>query len=220
MVGDANGKMLAVKAAPALKLLALAVLAAPAVALALPAAGAKPTIVAQPSIVGISSLAVLSGTVPSGAGDQPVRVEAKECGNTYFRLVGGVRSGPGGGWRYEATVFATTSFRVRSKGAVSRPVLVRRRAGVVLTPVPKRIFVARVPWNMREQPMAGRVVRLERLSERGWVTLATGKLKKVDSYSTQAHFKVVRRGLKLRAVIPRESALPCYAPGVSTVVVS
>jgi hypothetical protein len=220
MVGDPNGKMRGVKAARGLKLIALAVLAVPTAALAVPAAVPKPTIAAQPAIVGISSLAVLSGTVPSGAGDQPVRVEAKECGNTFYRLVGGVRTGRGGAWRYEATVFATTSFRVRSKGAVSRPVLVRRRAGVVLTPVPKRIFVARVPWNMREQPMAGRVVRLERLSAAGWVTLATAKLKRVDSYSTQAHFKVVRRGLRLRAVIPKESALPCYAPGVSTIIVS
>jgi hypothetical protein len=191
------------------------VLAATALALALPASAAEgPTLRANPLVVGPLGQVTLTGTSPRPS----VTVEARECDTSYFRVIGATRSIAGGGWSYQAGIQTNTAFRARSGGSFSRAVLVRRRASIDLVQrAGTRIFVANVHgggWYI-----LGRRIRLERLTDDGWVLVGRAKLRKhVIIGRATASFRVVRTGLRLRAFLPEAAARPCLAAAASPLV--
>jgi hypothetical protein len=183
-------------------------------ALALPAAAADaPTLRANPLVVGELGQVVLSGTSPRPS----VTLEAKECDSSFFRIVGATRS-VDGTWSFQAGVSATTAFRARSGRAVSRHVVVRKRAVVDLVRrAGTRIFVANVHGG--SPYLVGRRIRLERHTDDGWVLVARAKLRRHPIFGrVVANFRVVRRGLVLRALVTEAIARPCLAAGVSPIV--
>jgi hypothetical protein len=189
-----------------------ALAAASALALALPAAAAEaPTVRANPLVVGTLGQVTLSGTSPRPS----VSIEAKDCESDFFRLVGSTQAIAGGGWTYQAGVSSNTFFRARSGNAVSRAVVVRRRASVDLVRRGStRMFVANVHgsgWYI-----LGRRIRLERLTDDGWVLVGRAKLRKHPIIGrATATFRVQRQGLILRAFLPEIAAKPCLAAAAS-----
>jgi hypothetical protein len=196
----------------------MALIGAAALLLAVPALAAEPpTIAAEPAIVGSTFQLVLSGNVPSREAGEKVEIEAKDCRGSFFRVFGGTTTAAGGAWSYDAFIRANTTFRARWKDAASRPILVQRRAAVALERKhPSRTFLASV-WSP-EQNMAGRVIRLERLTSNGWVTMRRGKLSRLAGPTYAVRFRAVARGLQLRSSMSASSARPCYAAGVSPIV--
>ena len=185
---------------------------AAALVLALPASAAQaPTLRANPVVVGALGQVVLGGTAPRPV----VTVEAKECNSDFFRIVGATRAESGGVWTLQAGVSTNTTFRARSGGAVSRAVVVRRRASVDLVHrAGTRIFVANVHiggWHI-----LGHRIELQRLSDDGWVRVSRAKLLKhpIIGRATAA-FRVRRTGLRLRAFLPEAAARPCLAAAAS-----
>lgn len=191
---------------------ALTAAVAVALAVALPAVAAQgPTLRANTQVVGALGQVTLSGTAPRAA----VTVEAKDCDSEFFRVVGATQTIPGGGWSYQASVLSNTRFRARSGGAVSPAVTVRRRASVDLVRrAGTRIFVANVHsggWYI-----LGKRIRLERLTPDGWVRVGQAKLRKHPIIGrATASFRVVRKGLQLRAFLPEAAARPCLAAAAS-----
>ena len=183
-----------------------------ALALALPASAAEaPTLRANPAVVGTLGTVVLGGTAPRPV----VTVEAKDCDSDFFRIVGATRAEASGTWTLQAGVSSNTTFRARSGGAVSRAVVVRRRASIDLVRgTGKRIFVANVHgggWYI-----LGRRIELQRLTDHGWVRVSRAKLLKhpIIGRATAA-FRVRRTGLRLRAFLPEVAARPCLAAAAS-----
>jgi hypothetical protein len=195
-----------------------ALIGAATLLLAVPALAADPpTIIAEPAIVGNTFQLVLSGNVPSREAGQKVEIEAKDCRGSFFRVFGGATTAAGGAWSYDAFIRANTTFRARWKDAASRPILVQRRAAVALERRhPTRTFLASV-WSP-EQNMVGRLIRLERLTQNGWVTMRSAKLRRLAGPTYAARFRAVPRGLQLRSAMSDASARPCYAAGVSPIV--
>ena len=73
------------------------------------------------------------------------------------------------------------------------------------------------PLNLK---LAGKKIALQRFSANTWQPYQQARLKYKPTldyggaYNHQAVFKV-KRGLKLRALVPTASARPCYLAGVS-----
>lgn len=187
--------------------------AAAVLALALPAAAARaPTLAAIPLVVGEASQVSLTGTAPKPG--QRVLVLAKECDGDFFRLVGASRAGAAGGWSLVTGVSRTTAYRARVGRALSRPVLVHRRVAVSLSQREHtRLFIATVhgAWEL-----VGKPIRLERYTDSGWVLVSKGTLRKRLIFGqANATFRIVRRGLLLRAFVPTATARPCFVAGAS-----
>jgi hypothetical protein len=62
------------------------------------------------------------------------------------------------------------------------------------------------------------VIRLERLTPNGWVTMRRAKLSRLAGPTYAVRFRAVPRGLRLRSSMSDSSARPCYAAGVSPIV--
>jgi hypothetical protein len=198
--------------------LVLAVLALPAAVLALPAGAAqRPTVVATPLLVGELSQVSLAGTSGSSKAGQVVIVLAKECSFTHYRVVGATRTITGGSWIHSTTVSMNTSYRVRTRGVYSRPIVVRKRAVVSLSRRPgTRIFEAAVHGG---SPLLGKRIRLERYTRSGWVLVSQAKLRRHVIFGrVEATFRVLQQGLELRAVVPAQRARPCFVAGASKLV--
>lgn len=195
-----------------------AVIVALALALALPAAAAEPpTISAEPEVVAVSGPWALQGTVPGANAGEGVRIEAKECRETFFRVFAGVTTQSSGAWTYEgAYLRANTWFRARARGAVSRTVLVRRRANVALHFVGRGRFTAGVQSPYTD--LRGKPIRLERHTGSGWMLVRTAKLLRGARGSYFARFRVTTRSLQLRAVVAEKLVSPCFAAGVSPII--
>lgn len=189
-----------------------------ALAFALPAAAARaPTIEANPSTVGMLSQVALSGTTGSGKPGQTVYVEAKECNASYYRVVTAATASVGGSWTAAAPVQRTTTYRARAGNAYSRAVVVRKRAVVSLSKMPNsRVFLVRVHGGYL---LAGRKIRLERYTTSGWVLVRQAKLRRSDIFGeAETTFRILKKGLRLRAFVPPLVAKPCFVAGASTIV--
>jgi hypothetical protein len=195
----------------------LVVVSLVALAAAVPAFAAQaPTLAAGASTVGSPNQIALTGAAGSGKAGKTVFVEAKECNASFFRVVAATTTAAGGSWSVTAPIGITTTFRVRSGGAYSNTVLVRKRVTVSLAKRPNsRVFVASTHsgWQLKDRP-----IRLERYTASGWVLVAQKKLQQNavwgEAYAT---FRIRRKGLRLRAFVPLSSARPCFVAGASSI---
>lgn len=188
-----------------------------ALAFALPVAAAQaPTLEANPAVVGALSQVALSGTTGSGKAGQTVFVEAKECRSAYYRVVAATTSGAGGGWATSASALTTTTYRARVGRAYSRPAVVRKRAVLALTKLPTGVYQVRA---FAGSQLAGKRIRVERLTASGWVLVQRVKLRQSDIFGVvETTFRVRRKGLRLRAFLPLAAARPCFVAGASNIV--
>jgi hypothetical protein len=200
--------------------------AAAALALAVPATAAQaPTILVMPTVLGrVATPIVFQGTVPGAGAGVEVKIEARGCGETFYRLYGLTHTIAGGGWRWEPTgsgayIRTNTAFRARANGELSRTVMMRRRVGVGLQRERGRTF--RVGIFSEFVNLHGKRVRIERYAGGRWVLMRQSPKLVRESYGTHSAMFVVRRsGLQLRAVVPESLVKRCYAAGVSEILTS
>jgi hypothetical protein len=173
---------------------------------------------------------VFSGAIASGAAGQTVELLGRDCGAEGLRLLGGAQTRDGGRWQLENPehdapyrTFRWSSgiaFRARWKEQLSDPVVLRFPAGISATKVPgRRAWRVSVP-SSPQADMAGKIVELQRRAGSGWVRYRRAKLVHRASfergpYNNEAVFPVEARGLRLRAFLPRASALPCFLPAAT-----
>jgi hypothetical protein len=187
-------------------------------------ASERVTIAARPSILRSGQRLTVFGTVDSGRADELVRVQARECGQRFFRDVASATTADGGAWSTDFYPGIGASLRAVWNETASEQIRVQQRPLVVLSREFGRRFEVEVSgktsfWRKR--------VRFERLDRRlgGWVTvksvaLGSGAASAGDPYpSSEAEFTAsVRRGTLVRAVLPRSQARPCYLAGYSNLV--
>lgn len=166
-----------------------------------------------------------SGTAGK-AGRQSVEVLGRGCGVTGFRLVAATQTRRGGRWRIGypdpvrpfryPPINSGTTFRARWKTQLSAPYIYRAEAPIKVTKVTgglaRRVHVSPPPPGT--VGMKGKVVELQRLRGRRWVTIASKPLALKPSYEHGAlnHEAVfaVQYGWMLRVALPAKSAAPCY----------
>jgi hypothetical protein len=185
-----------------------------------PAASEPVTIAARPQDLARDRRLTLYGAIAGGA-KEVVTLEARDCGQSSYRLVAHVATVFGGAWSWEFFYPGiTASVRASWRGHRSEPVTVRDRAFVELRARGSGAYVVSVRAKL---PFAGKRVELQRLSlDRGWTTLRTVVLTKSGApagstyitSSARVEASVPARTL-LRAVLPRSQARPCYLAGYS-----
>lgn len=182
--------------------------------------------------VNLVRVLVFSGTVASGAAGEAVDVVGQFCGERGYHLIGATQTRPGGGWEVQnpsseppyasASYGSGTTFRARRREHLSNAVVFR---------IPAVISAAKVPgrpaWKVHVflQPpgivyLTGKGVELQRRVGTRWVRYRRARLVRKASYDLgpynhEALFSVPTRGLRLRAFLPRKSALPCYLPAAT-----
>jgi hypothetical protein len=168
--------------------------------------------------------ATLSG-VASGAGQGDfVTLEKKHCGpTTEFGSWETAPTSSSGSWSLsiDTPIFQAESFRARWRGAVTDPVTIRFPASIIPWPKPRRVWSIEINTLPTGQSLAGKFIELERQTPRGWVLVGRARMKQIPpdrlhrgQWYYGARFTVRQRGLRLRAVLPEESAAPCFLRSV------
>jgi len=177
------------------------------------------TIFARPTVLGDQAVQ-LFGSIDSGKAGEVVDIQAKACGQQFFRGVAGATTREGGGWSRGYFAGITTTFRAIWDGDASEQVIVRQRALVRLRLVPfsKQFEVGVVA---RTQFWRRHVV-IQRFDRRlgTWLSVKPVLLTKQAAAGTfvwtSARFTTsLPKGTLIRAVFPLDQARPCYLAGVS-----
>ncbi len=171
---------------------------------------------ARPTVVFSTQRVTLSGSVDNGRAGENVKIQAKDCGSDFFRVVSGAITEAGGGW---STFYwlpgPSTTLRAVWNDATSPEVRIQKRAGVTVRKRPGGRFevsaFGRLVWRKR--------VFVERFDSRlgTWQAVKTVVLTESEySRWASATFTVrLPKGTLIRAVFPRSQAGPCYLTGTS-----
>lgn len=182
------------------------------------------TIAARPSILRADERTTLFGTVENGKADELVRVQAKDCGQRFFRDVASATTRDGGGWSTELNPGINTTVRAVWNETASSQIAVRQRPLVLLRRLPSATRRFEVSVSARSSFWRKRVV-IERFDRRlgRWVRVKSVVLTETGTSApgygfaqTSAKFVAsVPSGALVRAVLPRLQARPCYLAGYS-----
>jgi plastocyanin len=179
-------------------------------------------IAAAARLVAFGASATLSGSVSSGAAGQNVTVFAQECGKTTPTRLGTVTTTANGGWSLAVKPTLKTVYTARWKTNTSPAIEVSVAPRVVLGRLGARRFSARVS---AAQSFVGKYVVVQRYSSarRRWLTVKRVVLRTQaappPTAVSAATFSVrLRRGTKLRLIMPAALVGPCYSAGASNIV--
>jgi hypothetical protein len=183
------------------------------------------TIAARPSVVGWNgrspSTVTLFGSVDNGRAGESVEVQARDCGQSFFRVVDGATTVEGGGWSTEYFPGISTTVRAVWNGASSSQITVRHRAFASLRRLGPKLFEAGVSARAS---LWRRKMLIQRLDRKlgTWKTVRSVVLTHQEGggpstfVSFSAEFRTsVPEGTTLRAVLPASQARPCYLSGTS-----
>lgn len=156
----------------------------------------------------------LGGVVSSQATGETVSVSAQECGKTAFTQLGSGTTGAGGAWTFTVRPKINTVYRARWRTTDSSTTTVKVRPAIRLTRSGSR-FTARVT---AAQSFTGKTVALQRYraAVRRWatlkrVTLGASTSPAAGTFVTTARFRSrIRRGWRLRVLLPQAQAGACY----------
>jgi hypothetical protein len=165
-----------------------------------------------------------SGRISSGQANEYVTILHQRCGQRFSTAIGGATTGEGGSWETVPVTGVTPqsgTFRARWKNHLSEPVTLRSPVRIVLIKRPAREYLVRV---LAESNLSGRFVALQRLAGGRWTHVRRARL---TSYGFsgygggfEATFKVRKRGLRLRILVPAKTVAPCHDPATSQTFVS
>jgi hypothetical protein len=163
----------------------------------------------------------LSGIVSSQQASEPVTVLGKECGQNAFTRVAAATTTAGGNWTLVVHPKINTVYQAQWR---------RTDSAVVTVNVLPRIRLSRVGsrFNVRltaAQPFTGKFVVFQRyrVAVRRWVTIKRVTLRRATTPTpgtvvTAATFRNrVRRGWRLRVLLPQRQAGSCYLAAPSNV---
>jgi hypothetical protein len=178
-------------------------------------------VVASERVTIFSRPGTLFGSVDNRRAGEGVTIQAKDCGQPSFRVVGGATTVEGGGWSMPFGAGINTTVRAVWKDATSTPIAIRE---------PPRMQLAKRSGNRFEVFVTGRRnfwrkrVTIQRFDRRlgTWSRIKTVVL--TESYAARGYgysaaggkFKLsLPKGTLVRAVLPLSEARPCYLAGTS-----
>lgn len=178
------------------------------------------SIFARPLVVDQVGQTTLYGAIDRRAAGERVDIQARECGQRFFRGVAGTTTREDGSWSLEYAPGITATLRAVWNGVASPPVVVRAQATVDLS---RRGTSPRYSVSVRGQAQFWRrLVEIQRRVGGRWRTVRTVTLTETYSYPgvswmvSAADFRAsFPEGSTLRAVLPASQAKPCYLAGVS-----
>jgi hypothetical protein len=166
----------------------------------------------------------LSGQISSSAAGEEVVVLRQYCGRSFSTSVAGAITREGGFWEAELQVvsrpdaLASESYRARWNRTLSEPVTFRGRLSVSRERLPRgRQGILVTTSSNNPVSLRGRQVLLQRQTSGAWTRTASGRLAPhpVKYYTFVATFTVPRRGWTVRALVPAQSAAPCFTASAS-----
>jgi plastocyanin len=183
--------------------------------------GPKTSVTLAPSRKASTFLApvTLRGVISSQATGESVAVSAQECGKTGFTQVGSATTTVGGNWTFIVKPGLNTVYRARWRTTDSPAATVQVSPKVRLTRVGSR-FTVRVSAT---HGFLGKLVFFQRYRPalRRWATLRRVRLASVrppvaGAIVTSGSFRSrVRKGWRLRVVLPRAQTGTCYVSAAS-----
>ena len=175
-----------------------------------------------PAVVRYGGTATLSGVVSSLAAGETVNIDAKQCGATSFTRLASVKSTANGAWSAPAKPVMNTVYRAGWKNA--SPELTQSVSPLLaLKRVRARRFTATATAALA---LTGKRLVVQRYvkSKRTWkavkqVTLNKSQPGTPPAVRTSVAFSLrVRRGTKVRVLLPAAQAATCYAAARSAAV--
>jgi plastocyanin len=181
---------------------------------------ASVTLTASRTAATFNAPITLSGVVSSQAAGESVMVNTQECGKTSFTRVGAATTAAGGNWTFGVRPRINTVYQARWRANVSSTVTVKVRPAIRLTRVGSR-FTARLS---AAQSFTGKTILLQRYraAVRRWATLKRVRLgasttPTAGTFVTTARFRSrIRRGWRLRVLLPQAQAGTCYLAAPSS----
>jgi plastocyanin len=177
------------------------------------------TLAASRRVATFAAPVTLSGVVSTQVPGESVSVQAQECGKTAFTQLGTATTAAGGNWTFTVKPTRNTAFRARWRGSDSPAATVNVRPAIRLTRVGSR-FTVRLTAG---EAFTGKVVLFQRYraAVRRWatlrrVTLGATRTPTAGTVVTSARFRNrVRRGWRLRVLLPQAQAGTCYVTATS-----
>jgi plastocyanin len=183
--------------------------------------GPKTSVTLSPSrtIVPFTAPVTLSGVVSSQQTGQSVAVSAQECGKTAFTQLGSATTTAGGNWTFTVKPGLNTVYRARWRTTDSATATVKVSPKIRLARLRSR-FIVRISAR---QGFVGKAVLFQRYrtAVRRWATLKRVTLGAVmppvaGTVVTSGSFRSrVRRGWRLRVLLPQPQAGTCYVSAAS-----
>jgi plastocyanin len=172
------------------------------------------TLAASRRVTPFSAPVTLSGVVSNQQTGESVAVSAQECGKTAFTRLGSATTTAGGNWTFTVKPGLNTVYRARWRTTDSPTATVKVTPKIRLTRLRSR-FTVRISAT---HGFIGKVVFFQRyrVAVRRWVTLKRVTLGSVKppvagTVVTSASFRSgVRRGWRLRVLLPQPQAGTCY----------
>jgi hypothetical protein len=207
-----------------MRILAAAAIAGAALAAAATAAAPVTlTLSASAPTIAYGKTVTLSGVLSSKLANQPVSVSALECGTTAYKRLANTKTTTGGAYKVTATPTVGTTYQAKQKKVTSN------KAAVAVSPVVKLVRVKRGSYSASvtaAQDLKGKAILFQRYSrlKKRWVQVKRVILAAsspgtsptvVSSVSFTA--KAPRRA-RVRVVISKAQAAPCYVKATSNVV--
>jgi plastocyanin len=174
-------------------------------------------------VVRFGGSTTLSGVVSNGQAGENVTVNAQACGGATSTRIGSATSGANGSWSLAVKPTLNTVYEARWRNATSAKLEIKVAPRTVLAKLRTRRFAARVT---AASSLAGKYVVLQRYAttRRRWVAVKRVVLRTAGSpvagaVTTTANFTSrLRRGTRLRLVLPQSQAGTCYAAAQSGMV--
>ena len=175
---------------------------------------ASVTLVAPRTTATFAAPVTLSGVVSSQAAGQSVAINAQECGKTSFTRLGSATTTANGNWTFTVRPKINTVYQSRWRTNDSSAVTLKVRPAIRLTRAGSR-FTARVT---AAQSFTRKTIVLQRYRAvlRRWatlrrVTLSGSTTPTAGTFVTTARFRSqIRRGWRLRVLLPQGQAGTCY----------
>ena len=175
---------------------------------------ASVTLAAPRTTATFAAPVTLSGIVSSQAAGESVTINAQECGKTSFTRLGSANTAASGNWTFTVRPRINTAYQARWRTNESSAVTVKVRPAIRLTRVGRR-FTARVT---AAQSFTGKTIAFQRYRSavRRWATLKRVRLgasttPTAGTFVTTAKFRSpIRRGWRLRVLLPQAQAGTCY----------
>lgn len=173
------------------------------------------TFQARPLVSRAGVRTTLFGSIASDRAGEDVKIQGKDCGGDFFRVVSGAITEKGGGWSIFYWPGRNTTLRAVWNGTTSADVVVRRRVSVGLRKrSARRIEVsvyARQVWRKR--------AFIQRFERRLGTWQAVRSVVLTDGtygrYSRGFFTLEVPKGTLIRAVFQRSQTGSCYETGTS-----
>ena len=192
------------------------------------AAAADPqvTLSAEPRVVSFAnsdarSLVLLTGS--AGRANADLMLEAKQCGSPAFVAMRATHADQSGNFHEPDAPAISTTYRVRSGGALSNPVLVQVRPAIRFEQDgPARYAVQTIAVRFF-RGAKGRFERFNRATGK-WVLVRRVTLQRQSAprgagwaYSGATFTARVPKGTTVRFVLPRNQVGECYLAGFSVI---